>query len=216
MTFLKAILAGPVLRCLLLVLGLVGALLPGVAGAQGYGVQPGDTLRIEVLEDPSLNRTVLVAPDGNISIPQAGSLQASGRTVEAIQSELTGRLSGAFAATPNVYVSLEQLAPRIQSAARAPAAAKMIDVYIVGEAGKTGRIEVEPGTTVLQMFSMMGGFTKFAATKRVQLRRTDPDSKAENIYTLNYPAISSGASSNGMTTLMDGDVIVVPQRRLFE
>jgi polysaccharide biosynthesis/export protein len=30
----------------------------------GYLIRPGDVLRIEVLEDPGLNRSVLVAPDG--------------------------------------------------------------------------------------------------------------------------------------------------------
>ncbi|WP_246107485.1 polysaccharide biosynthesis/export family protein [Puniceibacterium confluentis] len=206
------------LRSLVLALGLAGLGATGAA-AQGYGVKPGDTLRIEVLEDPSLNRTVLVAPDGRISMPQAGSMRASGRTVEAIQSDLTGRLAGAFAAMPNVYVSLEQLAarePRVQRAPSAPAAKPVIGVYVMGEASRPGRIEVAPGTTVLQMFAMMGGFTKFAATKRIQLRRTDPASQAETVYKLNYPAIEAGEASGGQATLMDGDVIVVPQRRLFE
>ncbi len=92
----------------------------------------------------------------------------------------------------------------------------MIGVYVVGEANKSGLIEVAPNTTVLQMFAVMGGFTKFAATKRIQLRRTDPASRTEKVYRLNYRAIEAGTDRNGLATLMDGDVIVVPQRRLFE
>ncbi|KMK63819.1 polysaccharide biosynthesis/export family protein [Puniceibacterium sp. IMCC21224] len=215
MTFLKSIMAGRAIAAVVfLALALWGA--TGPAAAQGYGVKPGDTLRIEVLEDPSLNRTVLVAPDGRISVPQAGSLRASGRTVEAIQSDLTGRLASAFAATPNVYVSLEQLRPRDPYVARTPEEPPVIGIYILGEANKPGLIEVAPGTTVLQMFAMMGGFTKFAATKRIQLRRTDTATHTENVYSLNYPAIEAGKDRNGLTSLMDGDVIVVPQRRLFE
>jgi polysaccharide export outer membrane protein len=61
----------------------------------------------------------------------------------------------------------------------------------------------------------MGGFTRFAATKRVQLRRTDANG-AETIYPLNYDAIEAGTSPNGAAVLVDGDVIMVPQRRLFE
>ncbi|MGY9045532.1 hypothetical protein P775_06855 [Puniceibacterium antarcticum] len=215
MTFLKSVLTGRATRTLLLALGIAVLTTAELAKAQGYGVQPGDTLRIEVLEDPSLNRTVLVGPDGRISMPQAGNLNASGRTVDAIQGELTSRLSGAFAATPNVYVSLEQLAPRLAPSVQSPTD-ELIGVYVMGEANTLGRIEVEPGTNVLQMFAMMGGFTKFAATKRVQLRRTDPISGKEMIYKLNYSAIESGTGGNGLTTLLDGDVIVVPQRHLFE
>ena len=171
-----------------------------------------DTLRIEVLEDPSLNRTVLVAPDGRISVPSAGTLRASGQTVESVQNTLTQRLAGNFAATPNVFVAIEQLAiPREVQ----PIEARTIDVYVVGEANRPGKLEIEPGTTVLQFFAEMGGVTKFAATKRIQLRRIDPRTRVETVYTINYAAIEAGANAI-RTTLMDGDVIVIPQRRLFE
>lgn len=208
----RRLLAAP----LLIAAMLLAILSPGAALAQGYGVSPGDTLRIEVLEDPSLNRSVLVAPDGRISVPQAGSLRASGRTVEAIQSDLTARLADSFAVRPNVYVGLEQLAPRQPAAPRTPTPAPVIGVYVMGEVAKAGRLEVAPGTNVLQLFAVMGGFTKFAALKRIQLRRTDPKTGVPMVYKLNYAAIEAGATNGGQATLMDGDVIVVPQRRLFE
>jgi polysaccharide export outer membrane protein len=194
--------------------GIAALVFAGPAVAEGYKIRSGDLLRIEVLEDPSLNRTVLVAPDGRITVPSAGAVRASGQTVESVQSNLTQRLSGNFAATPNVFVSIEKLADRLPRSTL-PAAAPTIAVYVMGEANNPGRLDVAPGTTVLQMFAVMGGFTRFAATKRVQLRRTDPKTHVENVYTLNYPLIEAGAQSSG-TTLMDGDVIVVPQRRLFE
>ena len=82
---------------------------PGFALAQAYRVQPGDVLRIEVVEDETLNRTVLVAPDGRITVPQAGSLRAAGRSVEAIAQLLTSRLAAGFNTPPNVYVAVEQI-----------------------------------------------------------------------------------------------------------
>lgn len=183
---------------------------------QSYGIRPGDVLRIEVLEDPSLNRTVLVTPDGRITFPQAGALRVSGRGVEAVQRDLTNRLAASFAATPNVFVSIDRLAERVPVAPVPPAPPEMISIFVVGEAGNTGEIELSPGTTVLQMFGVIGGFSQFAATKRIQLRRIDPQTQAETIYRLDYNAIERGTSRSGLTTLMDGDVIVVPQRRLFE
>ena len=193
--------------CLTLALGA----LTGAAQAQGYQVKPGDTLRIEVLEDASLNRTVLVAPDGRISMPQAGTISVRGQSVEAIQNNLTQRLAGNFASTPNVFVSIEQLAAREPRVPRVPEPDPTISVYLVGEVNNPGRVEVEPGTSVLQMFAIMGGFTKFAATKRIQLR--SPNSGT--IRQLNYDVIENGGQG-GTTHLHDGDVIVVPQRKLFE
>ncbi len=183
--------------------------------AEGYGVRNGDVLRIEVLEDPSLNRSVLVAPDGRITIPMAGSIRARGRTVGAIQRNLATLLASNFALPPNVYVSVEKLADRV-SRSRTPAAEATIDIYLVGEAAKPGKLAVSSGTTLLQLFAEMGGFSKFAATKRIQLRRTDPRTKAQTVYKFNYKAIETNASSNGNTELQDGDVIIIPQRRLFE
>jgi len=57
-------------RTLLALAALMSVVLSAqIALAQTYQIRPGDTLRIEVLEDASLNRTVLVAPDGRITIP---------------------------------------------------------------------------------------------------------------------------------------------------
>lgn len=44
--------------------------------AQDYKVRTGDVLQIEVLEDGTLNRTAIVLPDGQISLPLAGSVRA--------------------------------------------------------------------------------------------------------------------------------------------
>jgi polysaccharide export outer membrane protein len=201
------------------VLVLTAALLLGplslapAAHAQTYTISPGDVLRIEVIEDPSLNRSVLVPPDGKIVVPLAGSVQAGGRGVGQVQNDLATLLAPNFAASPNVFVSIEQVA---QAAAPGAAAAPAtIDIFVLGQAANPGRLTIAPGTTVLQLFAEMGGFSPFAATKRIQMRRTD-SSGTEQVYLINYDAIEAGTSKNGATVLRDGDVIVVPQRRLFE
>lgn len=189
------------------------AALASAAHAQGYALRPGDVVKIEVLEDASLNRSVLVAPDGRISIPLVGTIQAGGLSVDAVGAAISARIASNFSAPPSVFVSLERLSERVEGGG--PAAPATITVYVMGEASKPGKLELEPGTTVLQLFAEMGGFGKFAATQRIQLRRTDK-SGAEQVFKLNYDAIEAGTSSNGKTTLRDGDIIVIPQRKLFE
>ena len=60
--------------------GLLSLLSPAMADV--YGVRPGDLLKIEVLEDPSLDRSVMVGPDGRISVPQGGTFKVSGQSVD--------------------------------------------------------------------------------------------------------------------------------------
>ena len=187
------------------------------AQAQNYKVRNGDILRIEVIEDPSLNRTVLDSPDGRISMPLTGAIPAAGKSIEQIQAALASGLTPSFAARPSVFVAVEKLAeqPRPQIVNRTPEPDPTIEIFVMGEVGKPGKVTLTPGANVLQAFAQMGGFTRFAASSRVQLRRTGPDG-AEALYTLDYKAIEEGRSNAGMTVLAPGDVIVVPQRRLFE
>lgn len=188
-----------------------------LAQADAYKVRNGDILRVEVIEDPSLNRTVLVSPDGRISMPLTGAIPAAGKSIEQIQSALASGLTPSFAARPSVFVAVEKLAerPRPQVINRAPEPDPTIEIFVMGEVGKPGKVTLAPGANVLQAFAQMGGFTRFAASSRVQLRRTAEDG-TQAMYTLDYEAIEAGLSNAGMTVLAPGDVIVVPQRRLFE
>src|SRR6266545_1467380 len=45
-----------------------------------YRVGPGDKLRIEVYKDPQLSQSVQVRPDGKITLPLVGDMEATGRT----------------------------------------------------------------------------------------------------------------------------------------
>ncbi|MGB3456584.1 MAG: polysaccharide biosynthesis/export family protein [Litorimonas sp.] len=194
--------------------------LPGTVQAQGgYRLNPGDVLAIEVLEDSSLNREVLVLPDGSFNFPFAGSVQASGRTTADIQGDLVSGIASNFANPPNVFVTVRQLRPTPPpgpTASVAPAVAPTIDIYFLGEVTTPGLREVSPGTTILQALSQSGGFTNFAALRRIQLRRTDPRTGRNQVVKINYRAISDGAVLSNDFALADGDVIVVPERRLFE
>lgn len=192
--------------------GLLAGFAPGsdAVAQDGYLIRPGDVLRVEVLEDPGLNRSTLVSPDGRISFPLAGGVAAAGRTLEQLQTDLAGKIGTNFATTPNVFISLERIAEPRAASGGASLGPATIEVFVMGEAAKPGKLDVKRGTTLLQAFAQMGGFSPFAATKRVQLHR------AGNITTLSYDAIERGTSTAGATVLQDGDVIVVPQRKLFE
>ncbi len=171
------------------------------ASAQaGYRIQPGDILQIEVLEDASLNRQALVLPDGSINFPIVGSVQAAGSSVGQLRGTLTSRLAPNFATTPTVFVSVGALAAPTVAAT----AATGNDVFITGEITIPGRVPIINNATILQVIAEAGGLTRFAAGKRIQLRR------GSNVYSYNY------YDNTGNVALQAGDVIVIPQRKLFE
>lgn len=195
--------------------GMLALIWASLAAAQGgdYRIQPGDTLSIEVLEDNNLNRRVLVTPDGRFSFPLAGTVTASDRTVSQVERALTSALAPNFTNTPTVFVSVASVAEGRFAEEETDEA---IRVYIVGEVNDPGPKAVLPGSTVLQLLSQSGGFTPFAATKRLQLRRTDPASGSQQMFLIDYRAISSGARIARQPELREGDVLLVPERRLFE
>lgn len=177
-----------------------------LAQAAGYRIQPGDVLTVTVLEDETLNRQTLVLPDGRISVPLAGTVAAAGQTVEAVERTIADRLASNFAVRPNVFVSVITVADE----------AETFPIYVLGRVGNPGQVEVEIGTTLLQGIALAGGFDRFAATKRIQLRRMDTQSGREQLYVFNYNAVERGAAIQSMITLREGDVLLVPERRLFE
>jgi len=193
-----------------ILMGMVLALTASVVQAQSqYRVQPGDTLFIEVLEDASLNRSVIVLPDGRVTFPFAGSIRAAGLNAGQIQSAITQAIQPNFANPPTVFVSVSPAPDSLENTE------ETIDIYFVGEVNTPGLLEVKPGTTLLQALAVGGGVTRFAAVKRIQLRRTNRQTGVQNVVTLNYKALANGTASN-VIELKDGDVILVPERRLFE
>lgn len=199
------------------VLALIAALCTAtVAIAQsGYQIRAGDVLSVEVLQDPSLNREVLVLPDGSISFPFAGNLPASGRSTGQVQDLISQGIASNFAVEPNVFVTVRQL-NQTPAATGGVAAPRTIDVYFLGEVGSPGIAEVPRHATLLQALALSGGFTNFAALQRIQLRRTNPHTGETSIAILNYRGLSDGGILQNDPVLADGDVILVPERRLFE
>ncbi|RJK98485.1 polysaccharide export protein [Paracoccus aestuarii] len=181
-----------------------------MADAQEYRVRAGDRLTIEVLEDTTLNRTIPVLPGGTITFPYAGSLQVSGQSPTAIGNRISQSLAGVLASPPTVFVSVTPLDP--MPMVETPQA-MLINVYVMGEASSPGAKNVPPGTTFLQALSQAGGLTPFAATKRIQLRRP---SMPGTVVSINYDAIMRGAAMSQDPVLAEGDVIIIPERSLFE
>ena len=192
-------------RIVLVLLAALAAAPAALAQSASYRIQPGDQLAVTVLEDDTLNRQVLVLPDGRISVPLAGSVRASGQTVESVERAIADRLASNFAVRPSVFVSVTGVVEEEET----------FPIYVIGQVDNPGQVEVQVGTTLLQAIALAGGLDRFAATKRIQLRRTDSTGQ-ERLYLFNFRAVEQGGAIQSMITMREGDVIIVPERHLFE
>jgi polysaccharide export outer membrane protein len=190
---------------LALVLVLAGPARAQVDDEGVYRLQPGDVIAISVLEDPGLNQSVLVRPDGRISLPLAGTIEVEGLSPEEVSRAIRRNLAKDFVAPPTVTVSLSSSAEEADELTR---------VFVLGQVGNAGTYEVELPMDLLQLLAIAGGPSAFAATERIQLRRRV--NGVDHVYLFDYEAIEDGLVPVASLMLQEGDVVVVPERGLFE
>jgi len=176
------------------------------AKAQSDRLRPGDVVSITVYQDPKLDRQALIGPTGMISFPLAGQIRAGGLTPAALENVLKSRLKGRFAEEPDISVALVALKP------------EEVDlkpkIFITGEVLRPGPFVMEQRLNLMQAIAVAGGFSPFAAKQRIQLRRKIDG--VESLYVFNYNEFFSGANFENNINLHPGDVIIVPERGLFE
>jgi len=169
-----------------------------------YLIRPGDLLNVSVLEDPNLSQQILVRPDGRISMPLAGTLSVEGRSPEEVQEAISTALREDFIEPPTVTVSLVSLGTGAEARV----------VYVIGQVNSPGPKPYTDSLTALQALALAGGPGVFAAADRIQIRRHSEE--GGEILLFNYEEIEEGAGIKVPVPLSQGDVIVVPERGLFE
>lgn len=175
--------------------------------AQLEPLHSGDSILISVWQDPKLDRTVVIGPDGMISFPLAGHIKASGMTTQALEGVLRSRLQKNYTGQLDVTVSLA-VVNREEEAERSP------KVYITGEVLRPGPYVIKPRINVMQAIALAGGLGPFAAKQRVQLHRKIEG--ADSIFIFDFNAFASGRDATDNINLQSGDIIIVPERGLLE
>jgi polysaccharide biosynthesis/export protein len=167
---------------------------PPAAGAPSntYIIGPSDVLSITVWKEPTLSSSLLVRPDGMISLPLLGDVLATGLTPLQLADQIASKLKK-FVQDPNVSVVVSQIHSKI--------------VYLLGEVGKKGPIEMTPGLTVLEAIGSAGGLTDYANAKKIYILR-NAGGKNEKIPVKYKQALKGDRSLD--LVLKSGDTIVVP------
>ena len=186
----------------------------GIARADTYILKPGDRLEVTVWQEPKLNRVVVVAPDGRISFPLAGRIKAGGTTLDAVEASLKSRLAKQYTSDIDVTVAIAEIKEKPPRPPEPPEEKILPGIFVTGEVAKPGRYEYRSSINVLQALALAGGLGPFAAESRIKIRRKE--SGIENLYEFDYEAFTGGYDLSGNMLLQNGDVVIVPERGLFE
>jgi polysaccharide export outer membrane protein len=179
-------------------------------GALAQTIKSGDSLSISVLQDSKLDRQVIVDPGGQIAFPMAGHIRARGLTPQAVENIIKERLKPNYNEALDVTVAFVSAAkPDIPEEDLKP------KIFITGEVIRPGSYVVRQRTTVMQAIALAGGLGPFAAKRRLQVRRRGIGGD-ETIFAFDYRAYEAGYDLEGNVTLRPGDVVIVPERGLFE
>jgi polysaccharide export outer membrane protein len=173
---------------------------PDAQAVTSYHIGVDDQLDISVWHNPDLSVSVPVRPDGMITVPLIGDVQAGGQTPEQVAATIKEKLT-AFVRDPQVAVILTQLRSHEY----------LSRVRVTGAVRTPVSVPYRQGMTVLDAVLAAGGPTEFAAPDRTELYR-----ESKNGTTTPYAVRLDKVLQRGdLTTnypLQPGDVITVQQR----
>lgn len=166
-----------------------------------YAIGIGDVIDISVWKNAELSVTVPVRPDGRVSVPLLGDVQAAGMTPRALTEDLTQRFKE-FVTAPSVSVVIKEIHSR--------------KVFVTGEVATPGAYDLQPRTKLMQVLAMAGGLTPYAKRKVVVLRDSresrDPKdrNKADTRMEFDLDGIISGKRPEFNIVLQPGDTLIFP------
>jgi polysaccharide biosynthesis/export protein len=154
-----------------------------------YIIGSEDVLAVRVWRENDLSVGVVVRPDGKITIPLAGDVQAAGLTPTQLAAKITEAYSK-FLNRPEVSVSVQQVQSR--------------RYFITGKVTRPGAVPLVTPTTVLDAITMAGGLQDFAKKSKIVIMRGKERLK------FNYNEVIKGKNLDQNIHLQPGDYIVVP------
>ena len=159
-----------------------------------YRLHPGDKIMVGVFDDPKLlPMEITIAPDGRFSYPLIGEVNANGRSVEQLRSEIETRLKK-FIADPSVTLVVADVKGNV--------------AYVIGQVNKPGLIEMNPGVNVLQALSIAGGMNPYAKPDNIIVIRSSAG--GQSVLNFHYAQVTTGRDLAQNIQLESGDVVVVP------
>jgi len=166
-----------------------------------YLLGPGDTIRIQVFQNPDLTLETRLSENGSITYPLIGAVQLGGHTLAAAEQRIAGQLrDGGFVQQPQVtVVVLQNLGNQ---------------VAVLGQVNRPGRYPVETlNTRLADMLAIAGGIAPGGADTVVLVgSREGREIRRE----IDIPALFLAAGGGGDNLrIVGGDTLYVHRAPVF-
>ncbi len=158
-----------------------------------YKIGPGDVLTVSVWKEEGLQQEVLIRPDGGMSFPLAGDLQAGGKSVAELSALLVEKIKR-YIPDPVVTVAVRQIQNN--------------KIFVVGKVNRPGEYVATHYVDVMQALAMSGGLNAYASANNIKILRR-VNGKVQSMP-FEYGDVSNGQSLEQNIILQSGDVVVVP------
>ena len=158
-----------------------------------YRIGIDDELLISVWKEPDFSGTVVVRPDGKITLPLLNDIYVVGLQTTELQALLTTKLKP-FVTEPQVTVVVRGIKSR--------------KVYVYGQVGRAGAYSLVEHKTVLEALAEAGGLATFAKRRSIYVLR-QVDNKQVRIP-FNYNDALKAKKPDANFELYPGDIVVVP------
>jgi polysaccharide biosynthesis/export protein len=165
-----------------------------------YKLRPMDLLKVQVFQEPDLDRELRVSQDFTIVVPLIGSVNIKERTVRDAEQLITDLYQRDYLVNPQINVTVVEYSQRT--------------INVLGAVNAPGSVLIPPEKTItlLDAIARSGGFSRLANRNKVSLTRSQADGQTIN-YTVDADQLVTG-DSNNRASIQDGDVIFVPERML--
>lgn len=164
-----------------------------VVSQDGYRLEPGDVLQVQVWKETDLTAETIVRPDGVMSFPLAGDVRAAGLTVEELRTALETKIRRLV---PEAAVSIAVKLPQGNR------------VYVIGKVQKPGDFMLVRPTDVMQALALAGGATPFADVNDIKILRREGGRQVA--VSFHYGDVERGRYLDQNILLKGGDTVVVP------
>jgi polysaccharide export outer membrane protein len=165
-----------------------------------YRLHPMDLIKVQVFQEPDLDRELRISRDCTIVVPLVGVVDVRNLTVRDAEMLLTDLFKKDYLVNPQINITVTEYTPRT--------------VNVLGAVNSPGSVVVPPekDLTLLDAVARSGGFSRLANRTKISLTRTLANGRTEN-YSVNADQLMTGDNSNRWL-VQDGDIIFVPERML--
>jgi len=163
-----------------------------------YTLQASDLIKVQVFQEPDLDREVRLSQEYTVTLPLIGTVNLKGKTVRQACELIQDLYNRHYLVNPQVTIMVMEFASRT--------------VNVLGAVNKPGAVDFPPEQpmALLDAIAKAGGFSRLADRSKVKLTRVQPGGRAE-MQVIDADDIIQGRSQDAWLLQKD-DVIYVPER----